>query len=106
MIRAYKKVEETDQTTTYEYNSVCGYWLYLTAVGMGVGYVFELPWVQYAGLAGLAGYFLIIYFPAVADARRIKSAIKINAGQISGSRWSFSNPLRITISKETQHDQA
>ncbi len=105
MIRAYKVIDETDSTTTYEYNSLCSYWLYTSAGLMCVGYVLELQWLLYPGFAFFAAYFAIVYFPALADARRIKAVLKTTEGKISGSRWSFSNPLRVTVSCETDTDR-
>ena len=105
MIRAYRVIDETDRTTTYEYNSLCSYWLYASAGVMCVGYVLEMQMVLYVGLAFFAAYFAIVYFPALADARRIKAVLKTTEGRISGSRWSFSNPLRVTVTSETDAGQ-
>ena len=100
MIRAYRKIEESDASVTYEYNTVCSYWLYATVIVMGIGYGFEINPVFYLGVAVLALYVAIVYFPALNDARKIKAAIRDSEGTISGSRWSFSKPLRVKVDRK------
>ena len=99
MIRAYRVTERTDESITYEYNPICGYWLYSSVALLGLGYVLENRALEILGVVVLLPYFAIVYFPALSDARKIRAAIKANEARISGTRWSFSNPLRVTVPK-------
>ena len=97
MIRAYKRVEETAESITYEYNPICGYWLYSSVVMLAIGYLLESSNLEILGAVVLVAYFVIVFFPALSDARTIRAAIKTSEARLSGSRWSLSNPLRITV---------
>ena len=101
MIRAYRVTEQTDELITYEYNPIYGYWLYSSAMLLGFGYVIEVRLLEILGVAALLPYFAIVYLPALSDARKIRAAIKTNEARLSGSRWSVSNPLRVTVPRST-----
>ena len=95
MIQAYKVVDTTATHITYEYNPVCSWWLYSSLGIMLVGFVLSNLWIESAGALSILGYFATVYFPALKVAREVKRKMLSGNVQLSGSRWSFSNPQRI-----------
>lgn len=100
MISAYSVVEEDEISTTYEYSTICTYWLYGSAAIWMAGYLMENQWVWMPGLVLIIGYIAVVLIPAARQAKQINASIKSQAAEISGSRWSFSKPLRIKVQKE------
>lgn len=101
MIKAYTIVDESVTHTTYQYSTVCSWWLYSTVALLFIGYVVPLIWVSVIAVASVSSYFAVVYFPALKIARRLKAATRNNSVQLSGSRWSFSDPLRVKMLKVT-----
>ena len=95
MIQAYKVVDTSATHITYEYNPLCSWWLYLSLGVMLVGFGLSNLWIEVAGAASILVYFATVYFPALKVARAVKRKMVSGHVQLSGSRWSFSNPLRI-----------
>lgn len=100
LIRAYNVIDEDETSVTYQYNSLCSYWLYLSAAIFAVGFGTDIFALTIAGLALLMPYFLVVYFPALKDARDIRAAIRDSSAELKGSRWSVSNPLQIRIQRD------
>ena len=97
MLNAYSVVEETPEETTYEFKTIYMWLLYgILAIG-GLGLVIGNTW-----LTTLSGVSMFLYFFTVSlRSRKIgtltKQAAMKGSVRLSGSQWSFSNPLRITI---------
>lgn len=101
MIKAYTIVDESATHTTYQYSTVCSWWLYSTVALLFIGYLVPLIWLSVIAVASVFSYFAVVYFPALKIARRLKAATRNNSVQLSGSRWSFSDPLRVKMLKVT-----
>ena len=97
MIRAYRIVHEDDAVTVYQYNAACGIWLYASAALLLVGVIFESVWLTRISLGLLTPYMVFVYFPAILDGHRIRAEMARGGVEISGRRFSFSNPLRIRV---------
>jgi len=97
VIRAYRVVHETDSEVVYQYNAACGFWFYGAALLLLAAVAFELAVLTWLSAAALAPYMVFVYVPAIADARRIRAAIARGGVEVSGRRFSFSNPLTIRI---------
>lgn len=99
MLKPYSIVEETPDETTYEFETIYVWILYgILAVG-GIAFFMKAPVI---GL--IAGGCMLVYFLTVSLQYRKLGAITKQAAltgsvRISGSKWSFSKPLRITIRK-------
>ena len=100
MIRAYRLIDRSDDTETYQYTTACAYWLYGSLVLLIVTTLLQLDMLMYVAWAVFVAYFFIIYIPAFRDAMRIRAAIKESAAEISGSRWSFERPLTIKVRRQ------
>ncbi len=98
-MRKYEIIAEDTGSITYRENAICNYWLYGSAILFLLGAVPGMFFLNYMAAVGIGLYFLIIYFPAVKDSMHIRSAVRAGTVQISGSRWSFSNPHTIVVSK-------
>ncbi len=99
MIRMYNLVEETATHVVYQYNTLCGYWLYASVALTFAGYAMQMQALTLLGALVLLVYFALVYFPGLAVARRLKAAMRMNNVQLTGSRWSFAEPLTIRALK-------
>jgi len=99
MIRAYRVIHEDDVAIVYQYNAACGIWFYGSAALLLVAVTLESAWLTRTSLALLLPYIVIVYFPAIVDAHRIRRAMARGGVEISGQRYSFTNPLRIRVPK-------
>ena len=97
MIRAYRIVHEDDTVTVYQYNAARGIWLYASAALLLVGVIFESVWLTRISVGLLTPYVVLVYLPAILDRHRIRAEMARSNVEISGRRFSFSNPLRIRV---------
>ena len=97
MLKPYIIVEETDTYTSYEYNTKCTFWLYLMIGLLVVDVITMTSWLIYVFLVLMIAYFVIVLIPATRSANTFRKAMKHGKVEMSGSRWSLSNPLRITV---------
>lgn len=94
-IDPYRVVEETDTHVTYEYRTWCTYWMYASLAIM-IAYIFtESALLFVAAVSTIGLYFVLVWLPALKTSRKIRASMKVNGAQLSGSRWSTSNPLTI-----------
>lgn len=97
--KPYSIVEETAEETTYEFKTIYLWVLYgIMMVGM-IGLA-----LRNTTLMTIGGVCLVVYFFTVSlQYRRFgaitKKAAMIGSVRFSGSKWSFSKPLRIMIRK-------
>ena len=97
MLKPYSVIEITREVVTYEFKTIYLWGLYGILVIGGFSIFFEEN-----VLAMIAGGCMLTYFFAVSLPYRKLAAITKHAAltgtvKYSGSKWSFSNPLRITI---------
>jgi len=100
MLRPYRQVEETDDHMVYELRTIYLYMLYGILVMIAVGYFASVPVLSSAGIVLMVMYFLLISTQYMGLSGKIKRAAKASSVEISGSKWSFSSPLRVKIKKE------
>lgn len=99
MLKPYSIVEETPEEITYEFKTIYLWMLYGILIVGGIGFLLKEPTL---GIA--AGVFMIFYFLTVSLQYRklgsiTKQATMVGSVKYAGSKWSFSKPLRITITK-------
>jgi hypothetical protein len=101
MLKPYSTVEETPSEITYEFKTIYLWILYGILAVAGIGLLLKQPILGY-----VAGGCMLFYFLTVSLQYRKLGAMTKNAalrGSVtySGSKWSFSNPLRVTIPNKT-----
>lgn len=95
----YQIVEEDESHVTYEYRTAYTWALYGILAAFVAGAT-----IPNDALATTAGVFMTFYFVTklglgTEATGRIRRAMKTRSVQLSGSRMSFSNPLRIRVPK-------
>lgn len=107
MLKPYSIVEETTDEITYEFKTIYLWILYGILIAGGLGFI-----LKESTLGIVAGVCMIFYFLTVSLQYRklgsvTKEATMRGAVKYAGSKWSFSKPLRITITKtEAEQDAA
>ena len=100
MLRPYRQVEETDDHMVYEFRTIYLYLLYGILGIIAVGYFASMPVLSIAGIVLMVLYFLLVSTQYMGFSAKIKRVAKASSVEISGSKWSFSSPLRVKIKKE------
>ncbi len=97
-MQTFKETTRTDTHVTYQYQSVYGWLMYGILAGWLAAIAWDLPrWIELAFVAMILGYFIGVYLPSRPRSKEIQQAMRVGMVQMSGSRWSFSNPLNITV---------
>lgn len=99
LLRPYSVVADTAVETTYEFKTIYLWILYGIALVGIIGLV-----IRNTALTTIGGICMVVYFLTVSLQYRKLGAITKQAAltvsvKFSGNKWSFSKPLRITISK-------
>lgn len=99
MLNPYKVVEESDTSVTYQYRAFYSWVLLCLLVLLVVGMVMSHPGILMFsyGLIGL--YFVVKLVSGKATRRQIRRALRKDSIEVSGNKYSFSNPLKITVPK-------
>lgn len=100
MLKPYHQIEETEEFVTYEYNTLYLYILYGILGMLAVGFFSGVPVLSVTGAILMVLYFLLVSIQYKGLSAKIKLAAKTSSVEMSGSKWSFSNPLRVKIKKE------
>ena len=100
MIKAYTKTHEDDQKVVYQFNAISLWFLYISVALMISGLLHPLLYLFGAIL--LSTYFLLVSLPALKINREINKYAKHMGVKVIGSKWSFSNPLQFTLTKQTK----
>ncbi|HKS58898.1 MAG TPA: hypothetical protein VJS12_26640 [Steroidobacteraceae bacterium] len=95
----YRIVEETATHVTYEYRTAYTWLLYAAAAVFVAGMASSIYAIEIAGMIMVVLYFVAKVLLGMKVNEKIRQAMASNAIQLSGSRSSFSNPLRIRIPK-------
>ena len=99
MLKPYSIVEETSDETTFEFKTIYLWLLYgILAVG-GIGLFLKEPILGYVAGGCMLVYFLTVSLQYRKLGAMTKQAALNGSVKYSGSKWSFSNPLRVTIPK-------
>ena len=99
MLKPYSIVEETSEETTYEFKTIYLWILYGILAAGGIGLFLKEPILGYAAGGGMLVYFLTVSLQYRKLGAITKKAALNGFVKYSGSKWSFSNPLRVTIPK-------
>jgi hypothetical protein len=99
MLQPYIVVEETETHTTYEYNTTCTYWLYSMIALLVVDVLVPTNWLIWVFTVLMGAYLVVVLIPATLTANRFRKAMKYGKIGMTGSRWSVTSPLRITVPK-------
>lgn len=87
----------TDDEITYEFRTIYLWILYGILIVGGLGLLFRQPLVMIMA----AGWMVFYFFTVSVQYRRLgvltKKAAMEGTVKISGSKWSFKQPLRITL---------
>ena len=100
MLKPYRQVEETDDYVVYEFRTIYLYLLYSILGMIAAGYLASVLALSIAGGVLMDLYFLLVFTQYMRLGRKIKRAAKKTSVEMSGSKWSFSRPLRAKIKKE------
>ena len=99
MLKPYSIVEETSDETTFEFKTIYLWGLYgILSVG-GIGLFLKEPILGYVAGGCMLAYFLTVSLQYRKLGVMTKQAALNGSVKYSGSKWSFSNPLRVTIPK-------
>ena len=98
-MKPYRIVEESETHVTYEYRTAYTWTLYAMLLIMVAGMVIPSDPLTIVGIAGIAAYFIAKLALGNDANTRIRKAMQSNAVQLSGSKASFENPLRIRVPK-------
>ena len=108
-MQTFKEIERADDYVVYEYRTALGYIMYGT-IGVWLFCVVEgnLATLEYLAYGLIVIYFLVIYLPSRKRSKIIREAMRTQGITMSGSRWSFSDPLkvRVTIGGESDDQTA
>ncbi len=100
MLTPYKAIEETDDYVVYEFRTIYLYLMYGILGMIAAGYFASIYVVSIAGAVLMVLYFLLVSLQYRVLGGKIKRAAKASSVDMSGSKWSFSRPLRVKIKKE------
>ena len=101
-MKTYIEIEANDEHILYQHNTLCGWWLYLSIVLMVIGFAPALSIIGSVGAASILIYAVVVFIPSWRVARVLRQAVFIKGVRYSGSRWSFANPLRISIPRQDE----
>ncbi len=97
-MQTFKEVKRTATHVTYQYQTALGWLMYGILAGWVIAIIAGLPrWLELAFVAFILVYFAAIYVPSRSRSQLIKEAMRSGMIQMTGSRWSFTNPLHITL---------
>ena len=100
MLRPYRQVDETGDQVVYEFRTVYLYVLYGIMGVIAAGLLARVSVLSIAGTVLMGLYFLLVSTQYMGLNAKIKRASKSSSVEMSGSKWSFSSPLRVKIRKE------
>ena len=92
--------QENDESIVYEYKTAFLWILYIIVAIIIIGYASKIHILSMIGLGLMLAYFLTVSIRYIVHGKMIRQASSLGAVQFSGSKWSFSNPLRVTIPKQ------
>jgi len=100
MLKPYRQIEENEQYTIYEFKTVYLYAMYIFLITFLVGCLANIEALSISGGVLILLYFLLVSTQYMSLGKKIKRATRESSVEMSGSKWSFSNPLTVKIRKE------
>ncbi|MEH6631111.1 MAG: hypothetical protein V7776_09800 [Halopseudomonas aestusnigri] len=102
MIEAYKILEDNEQRITYEYNSVLT-WSIFGALGVGLlGVYLGVFLLQVLCGVAMVVYLYIGFTKVNPINKKVRASLREGSLTMEGSKYSFSKPLRLTITKTSK----
>jgi len=95
----YRILEETDEHTVYEFRTYLLYGLYGSLAMMLAGMATGNVWLDRIGFGLILLYLVMVSIPSWFLLRKFRVAMRRGSIELSGSKWSFTNPLRVKIKK-------
>ncbi|PHR95366.1 MAG: hypothetical protein COA78_30240 [Blastopirellula sp.] len=77
------------------------YALYAILLAIFIGASQDWMWLMWPAIVLMILYFFFVSIPCLPNRKKIKKAMLNHKVEVSGSKWSFSNPIRVTIRKDT-----
>jgi hypothetical protein len=99
-MKPYHIVEETEESVTYEFRSIYIYILYGIMAVMFAGFITNTSWLSSTAIALLCTYFALVSLPYIPLHRKFRTAMRASSLELSGSKWSFRRPLRVTMKQD------
>lgn len=100
MLSPYRQVVESDEFVVYEFKTIYLYAMYGILAVIAGGYFGGISLLSTVGTMLMVLYFLFVSTRYMKLNGSIKRAAKTASVEMSGSKTSFSNPLRVKIRKE------
>ena len=100
MFKPYKVTEETNDFVVYEFRTIYLYAMYCILAIMAAGYFARISALLVAGAVLLGLYLLLVTTQHMKVGRITGRAALQNSIEISGSKWSFTHPLRIKVKRQ------
>ena len=100
MFKPYKEIESNEEFTIYEFKTVYLWTLYLIFAMLVFTYFTGSRILMLVGIASIFLYFALVSSQYMVLNRKMKKAAREATVEISGSKWSFQNPLRVKISNK------
>ena len=97
LFKPYKIISEDDHYTVYEFKTAYLYIMYGFLLLMILGWIYNIRAIAIVGAAFMILYYLTVSMNYKNVNKKIKRATQDSSVEISGSKWSFTNPLRIRI---------
>lgn len=97
MFKPYSIVEETPEQITYEFKTIYLWILYFILLLGGTGFVLKEQWLMYTSASAFVLYFLTVSIPYRKLGNITNKAAMEGTVKYSGSKWSFSKPLRVSV---------
>jgi|GEM_PF-1698132 len=99
MLKPYEIISENATETIYEFRSVF-LWIMYGILGIfAIGYFTRLHMISLVAMAMMVVYFFMVSLPYLKLSKIIKKAALEGGVRYEGSKWSFRQPLRVTIFK-------
>ena len=100
LFKPYRLIEETDQFVVYEFRTWFLYLLYAILLTIGVGYFTQQTAISYTSIGLMVLYLCTVTTQYRNLCKKISQATANATAEFSGSKWSFTNPLRVQIPRE------
>jgi hypothetical protein len=100
LFKPYRQIEVTDEFVVFEFRTGFVYLLYAILLIIGAGYLFNQSVVSYAGVCLMLLYLCLVSTQYRSLSKRISQASAEATVEFSGSKWSFTNPLKVKIPNE------
>ena len=100
-MQTFRLIDRSDTEVTFEYQTLLGYWMYVSIVGYIAALAYPAPaYVEWVAFGSVLIYFITVFLPSRSTSKMLQTAMRESSLKMRGSRWSFSRPLTITVPAE------